>query len=142
MNRGPRGVSVTVKHHFSAGHRILGLTGAAAKCSNLHGHTFGVEVEVQQGGELTVEFTMFKKVLREWIDSNLDHGYIVHGEDIALLNILRANGWKHYVTAHRPTTEEIATTIFFAVQAIFPGVNVRLVTVTEGPHNAATAWGR
>lgn len=140
-HRAPAALTVEVKRHFSAGHRIRGLSGPAAKCANLHGHTFGVEVEVYQGGELTVEFTMFKKVLWDWIDKFLDHGYIVHEEDWPLLQFLRENALKHYVTPHRPTTEEIATVIYYAVQQLFPGVRLRRITVTEGPHNSATAWG-
>lgn len=132
--------SVTVRRHFSAGHRILGLFGPATKCANLHGHTFGMEVEVAQPDELDVEFTEFKRGLFGWVDEHLDHGYIVHEDDYLLLAFLRGNNLKHYVTPNRPTTEEIATAIFNAARDL--GVWVLRVHVTEGPHNSATAWGR
>ena len=58
-------VYLTVKHHFSAGHRIPGLPGAEAKCTNLHGHTFGVEwaFQVSTLDASEFEFAAAKRVL-------------------------------------------------------------------------------
>lgn len=132
-------ITVTVKHHFSAGHRILGLGGEASKCANLHGHTFGVEAEFSQASAFStdpfVEFTAVKKLLREWVDVHFDHGYIVADTDTVLRDFLESQQLKHFVTIGPPTTESIAQAIGDAMQQALP---VRKVMVTEGPHNAAT----
>lgn len=132
---------VAVKHHFSAGHRLPGLEGEASKCSNLHGHTFGVEATWFQPYPLAIEFGAVKKALRGWVNDNLDHGYIVGPEDEVLLPLLQDNDWKHYVCTTWPTTEEIAREIAFAIYdaAKVDGYNdlLRNVVVTEGEHNKA-----
>lgn len=136
-------IYLTVKHHFSAGHRIPGLAGAGAKCANLHGHTFGVEWTFRVGGldAGDFEFAEAKKVLRGWVDEHLDHGYLVGPADTGLLEFLRHNGWKHYEVAPVPTTEAIAALLLDqAVQARGQlGADCTQVLVTEGPHNEARA---
>lgn len=134
-------MTVTVRHHMSAGHRILGLTGPGAKCANLHGHTFGISwtFAVPDNTARTVEFTNIKRVLREWVDSTLDHGYIVDSNDEPLLEFLRKHDLKHHTIPRAPTTEAIAALIADHTQrALLPGVGLVSVEVTEGPHNAAT----
>lgn len=131
-------MTVSVGHHFSAGHRILGLTGPAAKCANLHGHTFTVCATFEQTSELAVEFTGVKRVLRQFIDNYLDHGYLVCLDDEVLLAFLRDNNLKHYVTASWPTTEVVAETIAAALQEFLPHTRLLSVEVGEGPHNKAT----
>lgn len=144
--------TITVKHHFSAGHRIPGLIGEGAKCANAHGHTFGVEVEIQQpptadqgSGKdhhvaAQLEFGAVKKLIRGWIDEKFDHGYIVWRDDDIMLPFLRANNMKHYVLQGKPTTELIASEIMGACRALFNGYRIARVHVTEGPHNAATCY--
>lgn len=131
-------MTVSVRHHFSAGHRILGLTGPAAKCSNLHGHTFTVCATWEQTSELGVEFTTAKRLLRQYVDKALDHGYLVCQLDDVLLTFLRANNMKHHVTERWPTTEVVAEDIAEAMQAYMPGTRLLCVEVGEGPHNLAT----
>lgn len=131
-------MKVSVGHHFSAGHRILGLVGPGAKCANVHGHTFTVCATFDQTGELAVEFTTAKTIMRQWIDKQLDHGFIVHQDDTECLDALKLLGSKHYVTAERPTTEVIATEIAEALLSFFPGTRLLSVHVGEGPHNSAT----
>lgn len=132
-------LTVTVRHHFSAGHRIPGLPGPGGKCSNLHGHTFGVAwtFQVPDATAQDVEFASIKATLRQWVNAHLDHGYIIDRHDTQIVNFLRANNFKHHLIDGPPTTEAIATVIADATRAILdaPLANVQ---VTEGPHNAAT----
>lgn len=133
-------ITVTVKHHMSAGHRILGLPGAGAKCSNLHGHTFGIEWtfttnSVRVGA---IEFATVKAALRGFINDGMDHGYLVDRDDEVLLEFLRTQGLKHFITEGPPTTELIAATIAAHTRMIVDA-QLESVVVTEGPHNAA-AW--
>lgn len=131
-------LTVTVRHHFSAGHRLLGLVGAGAKCANLHGHTFGISATFQQDLELAAEFTGVKNVLHTWVDNNWDHGYLVHRADDELLGVLENMRVKHYITPKRPTVEHMAELLAAYLQQALPGLRVLEVEVTEGPNNAAS----
>lgn len=131
-------MTITLSHHFSAGHRIPGLGGEGAKCANLHGHTFGVECTWAQPAPLALEFTAVKKTMRGFIDQYLDHGYIVGCEDEWLLRILRSGNMKHFITTDWPTTEQITIAIAMNLQERLPQAALVQVRVTEGPHNAAT----
>lgn len=132
-------IEVTVKHHFSAGHRIIGLPGPGAKCTNLHGHTFGVEwtFRVEDIRAEQIEFASVKKVLRGWVDEKLDHGYVLHNEDQAVIEFLRSIGSKLYTMSEPPTTEAMAWMLANIAQAQLPDANLVSVLVTEGPNNEA-----
>ena len=133
-------VTITVRHHMSAGHRLVGLGGAAAKCENLHGHTFGIDwtFAAPDLGANTVEFGAIKAAVRGWVDEHLDHGYIAGAGDVQLLNVLAGMGVKHYVLESAPTTEAIAAEIARATTHLLPALDLVSVHVSEGPHNAAT----
>lgn len=135
-------VTITVHHHMSAGHRLLGLGGSGAKCENLHGHTFGIDWTFTAPGldAQEVEFTAIKKTVRGWVDTHMDHGYIAARDDEQLVSILAGMGVKHYLTDDPPTTETIAAEIARVTQSLLPGLELVSVHVTEGPHNAATWW--
>lgn len=134
-------VFLTVKHHFSAGHRIPGLAGAGAKCAHIHGHTFGVEwtfaVEGVDAAEF--EFAEAKRVLRGWVDEYLDHGFLVAPGDDVVGPFLCDNTFKHYVVAPVPTTEAIAALLLDRANALGLAARCTQVLVTEGPHNEARA---
>lgn len=134
-------IELTVKHHFSAGHRIPGLPGAGAKCANLHGHTFGVawSFEVQGLDAAEFEFAEAKKVLRGWVDENYDHGYLVAPGDNELVDFLQAQGHKFAYVEPVPTTEAIAYALLWAANDLGIGAPCVRVHVTEGPHNEAVA---
>lgn len=136
-------ITVTVKHHFSAGHRIPGLPGPGGKCTNLHGHTFGVEWTFRTDSVLVegIEFAAVKKVLREWVNTNLDHGYILGVNDTVVISFLEELGSKHYLLSTPPTTEAIASEIATATMALLPNDDLVSVLVTEGPHNEAR-WSK
>lgn len=136
-------LTVTVRHHMSAGHRLLGLGGEAGKCENLHGHTFGIEwtFRASDASAREVEFGAVKKVLRGWVDEKLDHGYIVGCDDVQLMDVLVGMGVKYYPLEDMPTTEAIAVEIARVTAKLLPALHLLSVTVSEGPHNAA-AWTR
>lgn len=132
-------IKLTVKHHFSAGHRIPGLPGPGAKCANLHGHTFGVEwtFDVSSLDAREFEFAAAKKELRAWVDKHMDHGYLVAPDDEVLQQFLSDNNFKFFVVSPVPTTEAIAETLRRAATHVVPGVFCSRVVITEGPHNQA-----
>ncbi|MFJ2866857.1 6-pyruvoyl trahydropterin synthase family protein [Kitasatospora sp. NPDC087314] len=85
--------AVTVRHDFQTAHRLPHLTG---KCENLHGHSWVVEVTVtasELAAGTVVEFGAFKRALREWIDTFLDHGTMLGAAD-TLVPVLAGEGSK------------------------------------------------
>lgn len=132
---------LTVKHHMSAGHRIKGLPGPGAKCTNLHGHTFGIEwtFRVPSAGAEEIEFAAVKKVLRNWVDEQLDHGFIVYEKDLKVIEALVALECKFALVDDWPTTEVIARTIAEYVPDPYAH-HLHSVKITEGPHNEAVYY--
>jgi 6-pyruvoyl-tetrahydropterin synthase len=133
--------TVSVKLRFAAGHRILNLPGPGAKCSNPHGHNYTAVFTFAQppGWPLHVEFGLVKSCLGDWIKDNLDHGFMVHEEDV-FLTYLAENGLKFYALTTPPTTEAVANELAMAAQELFPGYILACVVVDEGPDNTATWW--
>lgn len=134
-------IYLTVKHHFSAGHRIPGLAGLGSKCASIHGHTFGVEwtFRVFNLDATEFEFAEAKKMLRGWVDENLDHGFLLAPTDSDLSAYLIAAHQKYYVVTPVPSTEAIAVLLLNVANELKIGAECAQVRVTEGPHNQATA---
>lgn len=132
-------VLMTVKHHISAGHRIPGLPGAGAKCTNLHGHTFGIEwtFYVTSLDASEFEFTHAKELLRGWADGNLDHGYLCAPDDHELLTFLKVGGYKHYIVPPKPTTEALAMLLHQKANELLAPAQCVKVRIIEGPSNEA-----
>jgi 6-pyruvoyltetrahydropterin/6-carboxytetrahydropterin synthase len=127
---------VTQEIDFCYGHRLLNYSG---KCRHLHGHN-GRAVIVLEGPSLDdrgmlIDFSDIKRVLRTWIDEELDHRMILHERD-PVLPILREMNEPLHVIAENPTAENIAKLIYDqALQAGFPVVEVSL---WETPRSVAT----
>jgi len=133
--------TISVKTQFSAGHRILGLTGPGAKCANIHGHSFVVIWTFNQNaGDLTLEFGQVKATLRDMIKNLFDHGFIVDKAD-GFRDYLRAGKLKLYALNGPPTTEMIAQEIAFLTMKAMPKAPLHSVELQEGPENSAT-WSR
>jgi 6-pyruvoyltetrahydropterin/6-carboxytetrahydropterin synthase len=130
--------SVRLRHEFSAGHRILGLSGAGEKCRNIHGHNFVCWWMFEQTLEWPprVEFAAVKAELRTLIDELLDHAFIVH-EDDDFLDYLVQRDLKRYPLHDRPTTEAIATEIARLTQQHFGDLDLVYVQLAEGSNNEA-----
>ena len=71
---------------FCAGHRLYR---HESKCAYLHGHNYRVDVEVVAAGGAAavddvgriVDFSLIKKRLLGWLDTNWDHAFILFVED-------------------------------------------------------------
>lgn len=148
--------SVTIAHNFETGHRLPILPG---KCQNLHGHSWWAEITVTApatAGGVVVEFGKFKKAMRGWIDTYLDHGLMLGAAD-PLLPHLRAEGKvfvfdtdtsqvssEYTMGLAWPTVENVATMLARVAAAQLdgieraPGTAVTSVTVRETHVNAAT----
>ena len=97
---------------FCYGHRLTNYEG---KCRHLHGHNGRAEIEL--GGEvlddrgMLTDFSDIKRIVKNWIDDNLDHRMILKHDDPAL-EYMRQTGEAHYVVEENPTAEAIAKLIF------------------------------
>jgi 6-pyruvoyltetrahydropterin/6-carboxytetrahydropterin synthase len=116
---------------FAAGHRLLGHAG---KCRHPHGHNYAVEImaegSLDQQGRV-IDFGVIKEQVGGWIDAQLDHAFIVHAEDVQLVDALK--GEKIYQLRGNPTAENIAEHLLSVSQDLLlpHGVRVRRVRVYE-----------
>lgn len=140
-------ITVTLRHNFETAHRLFAL-GPDQKCWNVHGHSWWVDVDVAapdvDSRGMVVEFGAYKRLLRRWIDDNLDHGMMLNDAD-PLVDVLDAAGCKHFVTHADPTVEHIAVllravaTELLATIEHADGAQVTAVRVMETHVNGASA---
>jgi 6-pyruvoyltetrahydropterin/6-carboxytetrahydropterin synthase len=119
--------SVTKRIEFCYGHRLLDYDGV---CKHPHGHNALVEIEVRTAHldkrNMVCDFSDIKRVLKGWIDSELDHRMLLRHDD-PLVAALQQLGEPVYLVDSNPTVERIARLIFdYASGQGFPVVNVRV----------------
>ena len=80
MNYGSRKtpfVSITKRFNFESSHNLLNYNG---KCSQLHGHSYILEITVKKRIDMKTEMVMdfgdLKKIVNKFVIDNLDHKYI------------------------------------------------------------------
>ena len=119
--------SVTKRIEFCYGHRLLDYDGI---CKHPHGHNGLVEVEVRSGHldkrNMVCDFTDIKRVVKGWIDRDLDHKMLLRRDD-PLVQALQQLGEPVYLCESNPTAEHIAKIIFqHAASEGLPVVRVKL----------------
>lgn len=127
---------VTKTIEFCYGHRLLDYEG---KCRHLHGHNGRVDIELSGGdldrrGMLT-DFSDIKRLMKQWIDDNLDHRMILKNDDPAAEWML-AQGEPVFTIDENPTAEAIARLIYR--QAREMGLPARRVILWETPQSSAS----
>lgn len=127
--------TITLTFRWAMGHRILGLTGSGAKCRNIHGHNWIADVELPNDQGM-LEFGAVKAVIGAWIDSRLDHGFLIDVDD-EFVDYLVVNHLKHHTLDGPPTTENLAAMLAAMVREEL-GILPASVRVQEGYRNAAT----
>ena len=131
--------SVTKRIDFCYGHRLLDYDGV---CRYPHGHNAVVEIEVRSealdGRNMVVDFNDIKRIVKGWIDRELDHKMILRHDD-PLVQPLQQLGEPVFIVDSNPTVELIARLIFD--QAAKEGLPVVKVTVWETPTSVATYQG-
>jgi len=119
---------LTIDEAFCASHQLRNYNG---KCEHLHGHNFGVSVEVEGGAldpavEILVDFGDLKRLTREAVDT-LDHAH---------LNDLPA------FSQRNPSSENIARHIFQELKVrlaqLAPQAQLKSVSVSEKGTSRAT----
>src|SRR5438046_8700607 len=128
--------SVTKRIDFCYGHRLLDYDGI---CKHPHGHNAVAEVEIRTDSldprNMVVDFSDIKRVVKGWVDRELDHKMILRHDD-PLVKPLHSLGEPIYVLDSNPTVERIARLIFDMSRD--QGLPVVRVTVWETPTSWAT----
>jgi 6-pyruvoyltetrahydropterin/6-carboxytetrahydropterin synthase len=127
--------SVTKRIDFCYGHRLLDYDGI---CKHPHGHNAIVEIEIRAAQldkrNMVCDFTDIKRVVKGWIDSELDHRMLLRHDD-PLVKLLQQLGEPVFLLDSNPTVERIARLIFeYASGQGFPVVRVK---VWETPTSVA-----
>ena len=128
--------SVTKRIDFCYGHRLLDYDGV---CKHPHGHNAVAEIEVRTDSldprNMVVDFSDIKRVVKGWIDRELDHKMILRHDD-PLVKPLQQLGEPVYILDSNPTVERIARLVFDMSRE--QGLPVMRVTIWETPTSWAT----
>ena len=128
--------SVTKRIDFCYGHRLLDYDGI---CKHPHGHNAVVEIEIQaetlDRRNMVTDFTDIKRVMKAWIDRELDHKMILRADD-PLATVLQEMGEPIFIVDSNPTVERIARLLFDVSRE--QGLPVTRITVWETPTSWAT----
>jgi len=127
---------VTKRIDFCYGHRLLDYDGV---CKHPHGHNALAEIEVRTEAlderNMVADFGDIKRLMKGWIDRELDHKMILRHDD-PLVAPLEALGEPIYLLESNPTVERIAKLIFD--QGVRLGLDIVKVTVWETPTSFAS----
>jgi len=128
--------SVTKRIEFCYGHRLMDYDGV---CQHPHGHNAVVEVHIEadtlDGRNMVADFGDIKRIVKGWIDRELDHKMILRTDD-PLVAALQKMGEPVYLLDSNPTAERIAQLIYDKSRE--HGLPVSRVTVWETPTSWAT----
>jgi len=118
---------VTETVDFCYGHRLLRYQG---KCAHLHGHNGRIEIELSSGSldnqSMVADFGDISRIVRGWIEQNLDHRMLLHKDD-PLVAVLRRHDEPVFLVDGDPTAESIARLIYdFAASQGLKVTQVRL----------------
>jgi 6-pyruvoyltetrahydropterin/6-carboxytetrahydropterin synthase len=127
---------VTETVEFCYGHRLLRYKG---KCAHLHGHNGRVEIELASVSlneqSMVADFSDVNRVVKEWIDQNLDHRMLLHRDD-PLVAVFRKHDEPLFLMDSDPTAEAIARVI--CEYALSQGLKVSEVRLWETPGSVAS----
>ena len=127
--------SVTKSIDFCYGHRLLDYDGI---CKHPHGHNAVVEIEIRtetlDRRNMVCDFSDIKRVVKGWIDKELDHKMLLRHDD-PLVKLLQQLGEPMYLLDSNPTVERIARLIFEYASA--QGFAVVRVKMWETPSSFA-----
>jgi 6-pyruvoyltetrahydropterin/6-carboxytetrahydropterin synthase len=128
--------SVTKRIDFCYGHRLLDYEGV---CRHPHGHNGVAEIEIRAESldprNMVVDFGDIRRIVKGWIDYELDHKMILRHDD-PLVKAMLDLGEPLYLLDSNPTAERIARLIFEVSRE--KGLPVTRVTLWETPSSWAT----
>ena len=118
-------IRVIKEYRFEAAHRLTNYVGP---CSNIHGHSYRVQVCFERGRDedlgqrscsrlndqgMVVDFKDIKGIIGDWIMQNFDHALILDKDDPLLKHVFEAglSSLKTFYMEGSPTAERIAVKI-------------------------------
>ena len=104
---------------FDSAHRVMW---ERFKCFNLHGHTYHMTLSLRYYKKEEIGYAIdFKEIKRvmAFVENALDHGAILCSEDEELISLCKNNGWKLFVINCNPTSENIASILYYIFDSIF-----------------------
>lgn len=132
---------VKVENSFNSAHFLPDYIG---KCANIHGHRWGVEVEIQaekleskgQTRGMVADFSDIKNDLNDILE-HYDHSLIIEEGSMRenTLQCLTEDGFKIITVPFRTTAENFANFFYHSIKN--KGHNVKRVTVHETLKNSA-----
>ena len=147
-------MAMVFRRKWEAAHRLVEGVNQNTLCSQPHGHTWQVEVEIVERSERTLDgaanvvapFQEVKGLWHEWIDNHVDHGFFFNARDPLLHFILEQNPrGRHIVMPGDPTTEVIAATFFIKLSRFLassqPLLQLRKLTIHETQTNSISIEG-
>lgn len=93
---------------FDSCHRLMNYTG---NCSNCHGHTWSVDIEIESNRTLdSCGMLLDYKTIKNYFKETWDHRAILNMDD-PLVNIFKNMGLAVTIMANNPTAENLAKKI-------------------------------
>jgi 6-pyruvoyltetrahydropterin/6-carboxytetrahydropterin synthase len=114
---------------FDASHRII--NNYSGKCSDFHGHSWAVIVYIEgyrlDERNMLMDFNELK-ILRQWINDNLDHASILWKGD-PMVQFFKEQSQKLFITPLNPTSEHLAQIILDKAISFFNNSDIRVESV-------------
>ena len=126
-------ITVSKEIRFEAGHRLV--NDYPGKCKHAHGHSYVaiITMELNEGVSLNKygfvkDYGDFKEV-KDWVDDNWDHSFLVARTDFTMRKFLEENEQRHWIfNDSNPTAEAMAKELYHRSSGI---LNDTCATVTE-----------
>lgn len=130
-------ITITTRFQFCAGHRVYM---HESKCANLHGHNyvawFTISAPALDPLGRVIDFGDIRGAIRDWIETNWDHGYLYFNQDRELVEAFNGGPFsrlKHWCTDYNPTAENLAQDLCKRIQSLclttWPEHNLRIDSV-------------
>ena len=106
---------------FDSGHRLLDYEG---KCAFPHGHTYRAEVFLEASSldtlGLVFDFTELRSRVKEWIDNNWDHAFLVNSRETELISGLKpiSKGKLYQFDGENPSCEVMSRELYRKVKEL------------------------
>lgn len=106
-------------------------------CRNIHGHSYKIRVEIE--GELddngmVLDYYDLKQIVLPIIE-NLDHSFVVDKNDNLMINFLKQNNFKYYITEQTTTAENLVKHFFdllkIQIKTKFPHIKKLMLRLYE-----------
>jgi 6-pyruvoyltetrahydropterin/6-carboxytetrahydropterin synthase len=127
-------MNCTRRLEFDAAHRLVEHAGL---CAHLHGHRYAVEVTCT--GPLDsigciIDFGAIKAKLGGWLAERWDHAALLNRADVALIDLCKAEGWRHYLLDANPTAEYLAEHLLGVATSLLAPIRVVRLRMYETPN--------